>query len=170
MFAVRQAKLPPDALLQKYVASGDYTDCFVAEMDRQASFADYIEAFYTTCVFKAERAILKWAVSKPSTDAEAHCLAAGALASFAAWQVEERGENQLLLTDFRGRTRSWLMLETGEYETSRLFFGSAVIRDIEGKTGKQRLSQGFGLLLGFHKLYSRILLSSARSRLLRMSS
>ena len=57
---IRKENLPPDALLQKYVASGDYTDCFVTDIDHPTSLAAFIEAFYTTAVFKAERLILNF--------------------------------------------------------------------------------------------------------------
>jgi len=51
-------------------------------------------AFYTTLVFKLERLILKLAVSRPSTDAQAKQLAAGSIDEFSAWHVEARSENQ----------------------------------------------------------------------------
>jgi hypothetical protein len=35
------------------------------------TLAEYVNAFYTTRVFRLERIILKWAVSRPSTDAQA---------------------------------------------------------------------------------------------------
>jgi hypothetical protein len=69
--------LPPGALLAKYVREGAYADCYVTDIAGAVSHAQYVEAFYTTAVFKLERLILKWAVSKPSTDGEARQLAAG---------------------------------------------------------------------------------------------
>ena len=122
--------------------------------------AQYVEAFYTTWLFKLERWILKWALSRPSTDAQARELAAGALERFSAWRVEGRADNQLLMRDeFTGRTHSWLMTEARAGGT-RLYFGSVVLRRGDG-----RLGGSFGLLLGFHKLYSRLLLGAARRRL-----
>lgn len=169
-FSVQKAALPRDALLQKYFDSGDYTDCFVVTVSRQVTFEEYVEAFYTTMVFKTERVILELAVAKPSKDAEARLLATGAQDSFAAWEVEERAADQLLLTDFRGNTRSWLMLGQSEENAVRLYFGSAVIRNIVSADGEKRMAPAFGLLLGFHRLYSRILLSAARARLRRTRS
>lgn len=166
---IRKKMLPPDALLQRYVSSGDYTDCFVTDIDRKISFAAYVEAFYTTIVFKTERLILGLIVSRPSTDGEAVQLGQGEIDSFAAWRVEERRTNQLLLTDFRGRTRSWLMVEQGP-TGSRLYFGSAVIRQYDEATGTKKMAATFGILLGFHKLYSRILLAAARYRLQRQAN
>lgn len=91
--------------------------------------SQYVIAFYTNSIFKIERIILKWIVAKPSTDLQAQHLADGSIDTFAAWQVEDRSENQLLLADFQGRTRSWLMvvpLVVGDEVHTRLYFGSAV--------------------------------------------
>ena len=67
-------------------------------------------AFYTTWLFRLERWILRLAVARPSTDEEAHQLARGEREAFAAWSVEARAPDQLLMCDFTGRTRSWLMV------------------------------------------------------------
>ena len=56
-----------------------YTDCYTADISGPVSHAQYVTAFYTTAVFKLERLILKWAVSRPSTDAQAEQMAAGAI-------------------------------------------------------------------------------------------
>src|SRR2546423_15391812 len=110
MAMIRSCQLPSDALLNRYLASGAYTDCYVIEVARPISQAEFVEAFYTTAVFKLERLILRVFVSRPSTDAQAGQLARGALSSFAAWSVEGRASNQLLLSDLSGRTKSWLMV------------------------------------------------------------
>jgi hypothetical protein len=115
--------------------------------------------------------LLSWLVSKPSTDVQASQLAAGTLNSFAAWRVEARSANQLLMSDFRGRTRSWLMVVSAEnsaFENTRLYFGSAVVPVASARSGMPTLGLGFRMLLGFHKVYSRALLFAARSRLARM--
>ena len=166
MFAVARGELPQRALLSRYLESGDYTDCYVADVDRVVSHADYVRAFYTTLPFKTERLILKWAIAKPSTDEDASLLAEGKADRFAAWYVEDRAEDQLLLSDFRERTRSWLMTEASNGST-RLYFGSAVIKERDPEMQEHRMGRSFSLLLGFHRLYSRVLLSSARRRLLR---
>ena len=54
---------------------------------------------------------------------------------------------------------------SGETSGTRLLFGTAIVPVADHKTGEQRLSAGFRALLGFHKAYSRALLSAARSRL-----
>lgn len=161
--------MPAGALLNRYSGGGAYADCYVIEIAGSVSHTRYVEAFYTTAVFKLERLILKWSVARPSTDAEARQLAAGTRDAFAAWTVEARAGNQLLLGDFAGRTKSWLMTEApadGSAGT-RLYFGSAVVPKSSADGRKRVLGFAFTALVGFHKLYSRILLRSAAARLSR---
>lgn len=166
--SVRPGSLPPEALLQAYAdTDGCYTDCYVAETEGAVTLPAYVAAFYTTRLFKLERFILKWTISRPSTDREAAQVAAGQIDRFAAWTVEGRADDQLLMCDIAGRTRSWFMIEPGAGRGTRLYFGSAVVPVADRKTGKRRLGFGFNALLGFHKLYSRALLSAARARLAR---
>ena len=160
MSSIEKCPLPDHALLQKYAQSGAYTDCYSVVLSSEVSHADYVTSFYTTWLFKLERFILRWAVSRPSTDEEARLLAAGRLDAFAAWYVEARADNQLLLCDFRDRTRSWLMVSE-----ARLYFGSAVIPASNPGLDKSSLGISYRVLLGFHRLYSRALLYAAKSRL-----
>jgi hypothetical protein len=165
--SVTPCELPPAALLRRYLDAGAYADCYVTEIVAPVSHAEYVEAFYTTAVFKLERFILKWLVNKPSTDADVRRLAGGETDSFAAWSLEAKAPGQLLLCDYQHRTRSWLMiapLESGRTGT-RLYFGSAIV-PVRTKSGAVRMSFFFRALLGFHKLYSRVLLKAARSRLM----
>lgn len=167
---IEACELPRDALLGKYRGGGGYADCYVTEVPWRVSHAEFVEAFYTTALFGIERRLLSWFISKPSTDAEARRLATGALNSFAAWRVEARGTDQLLLCDYQGHTRSWLMVApatTGAVSGTRLYFGSAVVPVASAKSGEPALGATFRLLLDFHKLYSRALLRAARARLTR---
>lgn len=165
---IRPCPLPPESLLHRYVAAGAFTDCYTTEVAHAVSQPEFVEAFYTTALFKLERVILRVCLSRPSTDGQAGQLARGELTAFAAWCVEDRSANQLLLRDFAGRTRSWLMVSppSGSSANTKLFFGSAVVpvNDAGGK--KARIGFVFTALLGFHKLYSRALLRAARSRIL----
>jgi hypothetical protein len=156
--------LPDISLLNRYrLQQGAYTDCYATEIAANVSQAEFVEAFYTTWVFKLERAILKWAVAKPSTDAQAVLLAQGGLDAFSAWTVEDRRQDQLLLCDLHGRTRSWLMVVPAESGNgTQLYFGSAVV-PARGKDAD--IGAGFRFLLGFHKLYSKVLLRAAMRRL-----
>lgn len=168
--AVEPCTPPPGALLNRVAAEGAYTDCFAVNIGRGVSQAEFVEAFYTTRLFKLERWILRLAVSRASTDAEARQLARGERDRFAAWSVEGRAPDQLLLADFAGRTKSWLMVVPsagGGVTTTRLFFGSAVVPVRSRRGGEARMGFAFTALLGFHKLYSRLLLRAARARLLR---
>lgn len=163
-------ELPSGALLHRHREAGAYTDCYATEIARPVTQAEYVEAFYTSWVFKLERLLLDWLVAKPSTDLQARALARGAVGSFAAWTVEVRTANQLLLCDFQGRTRSWLMSAAvpGDAASStRLYFGSAVVPVIDPRSGQKKMGWIYRALLGFHKVYSRVLLHAAVSRLLR---
>jgi hypothetical protein len=168
---IAKCPLPPDALLHDHVRNGAYTDCYATDIARRVTHAQYIEAFYTTPAFRLERLLLSWLVSKPSTDTEVRQLADGATDSFAAWHVEGRSTNQLLLCDYRGRTRSWLMTvpDSAGGANTRLYFGSAVVPRRRALAGPATLGIGFRALSGFHKLYSRVLLGAARRRLQRLS-
>lgn len=150
---VRAEKLPERALLQRYAQNPhDYTDCFVKDVPNDVSLTDFITAFYTTPLFRAERFVLKVAMRRPSTDAQAQAIAAGQAKDFAVWSVEERTDDQALFCDMASSTRSWFMVEPFE-GGKRLYFGSAV-------------TPGTGFLvralMPLHKLYSFGLLGSAK--------
>ena len=166
--SIQPCPLPDVALLARYRDSGAFTDCYVTTFDGVVTHAEFVEAFYTTALFKVERALLRWLISRPATDAEARELAAGRRDTFAAWRVEARRTDQLLLSDFRGQTRSWLMVSPASDDAqpaTRLFFGSAVVPLVDRRSGKSTMSFAFRALIGFHKLYSRALLRAAASRL-----
>jgi hypothetical protein len=165
--------LPDDALLARYARTDAYTDCYKTEVSGAISFTEYVTAFYTTDLFRLERLILKLVVSKPSTDAETIQLAEGEIDAFAAWYVEARGENEILLCDFRNRTRCWLMVSPLHDDTgirTTLYFGSAVIPVRDRRFGKPSLGWGFGALALFHMAYSLALLYSAKSLLMAKAS
>ena len=174
MFSIEACPIPESALLNKYrnrSPSEDaeaYADCYSVGINGSVVLSDFVFAFYTTPVFRLERVILKYLVAKPSTDYQARQLADGSIDSFAAWNVEQRTEEQLLMCDFRGRTRSWFMVTpivTTSHSRTLLRFGSAVVPRKNIKTGKLELGSGFSFLRGFHKLYSKALLYSAKMRL-----
>jgi hypothetical protein len=170
MSPIHPDALPENALLGRYARGGAYTDCFTTEVPASVSHAEYVEAFYTTAVFKLERLILAWLISRPSSDVQAKQLAAGEIDSFAAWRVEARSVDQLLMSAIDGRTKSWLMvapIRSGGAATTRLYFGSAVVPTVDKASGEARLGSVYRSLLGFHRLYSRVLLRAACSRLAR---
>lgn len=162
---VALCELPASALLARYRETGAYTDCFRASVAPSVSLAQYVEAFYTTPVFKRERFVLRVAAARASTDAQARELGAGSRSAFAAWKVEDRTDDQLLLGDVSGRTKSWLMVASAGEAGTWLYFGSAVVPARNRRSGKLEMGLLFRGLLGFHKQYSRILLGAAASRL-----
>jgi hypothetical protein len=163
-------ELPLNSLLRRYAKEGGYADCYRVDVAGVVAQAAFVEAFYTTWLFRIERALLHWFARRASTDEDARRFAAGAASSFAAWRVEGRDEVQLLLADFTGWTRSWLMAVPTESSVrgavTRLYFGSAVVPRVD-RSGWRSMGLGFVALLRFHRMYSRALLGAARTRLLR---
>ena len=157
--AVAPAELPDGALLERYRAEGGHVDCYVAEVPRSVDLGQLITAFYTSAAFRPERWLISAVLGKKAQDSDVARLAAGETTRFSAWSVEARCDVQILLCDYQGRTRSWLMVKPIDGGT-RLHFGSAVVAQ---KRPADRAI--FSALLGFHRFYSRVLLNSAVKRL-----
>lgn len=161
MPGVRAIPLPTQSLLQAHARQGAYTDCYAVRLEAPVTLAAFVAAFYTTPLFRLERALLGLAGHR-SSDAQATALAEGGKERFAAWTVEARAPEQLLVA--AGRTRSWFMTHADGGKTL-LHFGSAVIPH-RGRAGAPpRMGWEFRALLGFHRLYSRLLLGAAARRL-----
>jgi hypothetical protein len=168
LFSIRRCDPPAKALHRQYMTDGAYVDCYTTVVRGAITHARFVEAFYTTFLFKLERLILFLVLAKTSTDQDAQALAVGKLNAFAAWTVESRAENQLLLCDFQSRSRSWLMIAQEDWEgdvVTHLYFGSVVVPQLNRKTGTLGLGFVFKALLMFHKVYSRALLAAARFRI-----
>ena len=164
MAEVQSGEPPTTALTQRYRAAGAYGDCYFTDVERAVSLAEFVVAFYTSWLFRLERWILRL-VSRPSTDDEARQLALGEREHFAAWSVEARAPDQLLLEDFTGRTLSWLMVApVAGASSTRLYFGSVIVPVRDARTGVVSLGPVHGRLIGFHKFYSRMLLGAAARR------
>lgn len=170
MTSVEACDLPAGCLLGRYRANGAFTDCYCTVVPAPVSLDSFVEAFYTSALFRVERTLLGWFAARPSTDQQARALAAGESSSFSAWSVEDRSDQDLLLADFTGRTKSWLMVapvgRSGGLGQTRLFFGSAVVPRQDNESEKPGMGFVFHALLGFHKQYSRMLLRAARARVL----
>ena len=172
MSAVQPCEVPLGTLLRRYKDGTGFADCYAVEVPGAITQAAFIEAFYTSPLFKVERTILKYAVSRPATDSDAKELAAGKAGKFSAWNVERHSPSELLLADFTGRTRSWLSAVVAHTPNSSphttLYFGSAVVpRDRHGAAPNASMGWAFYALMGFHRLYSRMLLSAASKRVVR---
>ena len=96
---IHSCELPDTALLRRYAVQGGYVDCYTTFLPGVVSYPDYVTAFYTTWLFKLERLVLRWLVSRPSTDTDVCQLAAAERDTFAARRVEARNDNQLLMCD-----------------------------------------------------------------------
>lgn len=161
--SIYRAEPPQDALLLSQRKPNDYLDCFAIDIPASVSFEEYVAAFYTTWLFKLERAVLCIA-GHPSTDSEALALARGEIEAFAAWKLEARAQGQMLMRDVTGATCSWLMVQPKASGT-RLYFGSGVNARKRQSDGYARLPFGYRALMGLHVVYSRALLSAAASRI-----
>jgi len=74
---VKRCDVPERVLLCKYRDGIGYADCYFSDVPDSVSQRAFVEAFYTTALFKLERAVLRWFAGRPSTDVEARELAAG---------------------------------------------------------------------------------------------
>lgn len=170
MRGIAQLPVADDALLKTYRGGGHperwgrYGDCFSVPVDRAVTLSEFVFAFYTSPVFRIERWILRVLVRAPSSDEQAREIAEGRGDTFAVWTVGARTADQLLMCDRYGKTRSWFRVvpQTGG---TVLQFGSAVAAN-RAETGSMKMSRWFGVLLGFHRLYSRVLLGSAMRRVM----
>lgn len=83
--------LPAGVLLRRCRKPGFYTNCFCADIPFRVSQEQFVLAFYSTALFRLERFILKWVVSKPSTDEQAAALASAKADEFMAAESASRG-------------------------------------------------------------------------------
>jgi hypothetical protein len=70
-------EVPPNSLLRIYKDGSGFADCYVTEVPGAVTQETFIEAFYTSPLFKLERTMLHYLASRPATDAEAKQLAGG---------------------------------------------------------------------------------------------
>lgn len=170
MITVQPCEIPISSALLAVQEKGAFADCYTIELAGTVSQAEFIEAFYTTALFKVERKLLSWFAGKRATNNDAARLANGTAKSFSAWTVEISSDDQLLLADFTGRTKSWLMVmqlrNSHQQAVTKLYFGSAVMAKHSTSPGAPRMGIAFHALSGFHKLYSKLLLQAAHTKLL----
>ncbi len=162
-----QQPVPGDALLQTYRGDrperwGRYADCFSVHVDQAITLNQWVLAFYTSRLFRIERVILGVFARAPSTDEQAREVAAGQRETFAVWMVGARTHDQLLMCDRYGATRSWFRVVPVEGGTV-LQFGSAVAAR-RASDGSIRVGRGFSVMLGLHKIYSKLLIGAAMRR------
>ncbi|MDF3413869.1 hypothetical protein HKX54_05330 [Sulfitobacter sp. M57] len=161
--SVAACSLPPAALLAVYQGQeGAYTDCFSVQHTGEADLSAFIGAFYTTWLFRLERAVLTVALRKRIRDSDVVALAEGHATEFAVWTVESRAERQILLRDMFGKTRSFLSVAPVGDGSTELLFGSAVVSG--GGSGSSLFMR---LTTPLHQIYAKALLRQAERRLRR---
>lgn len=158
---------PPDSLLARLATERSaFADAYQLPFPRAVTLAEFVEAFYTTRLFKMERALLAL-FGKPSSDAMARAVARGEAQRIAVWTVQARVGDELLMHEDSGATRSWFKAQAGEGGGTTLWFGSAVVPRRREPNGEARMGVVFHALLGLHRVYSRALLRAAARRLAR---
>ena len=166
---VTATPVPIDTSLHRLRLAGHFTDCFTTVIPTAVALPQFIEAFYTTPLFKAERLVLRLLLRQRTTDRQAHELANGTRTTFAVWRVAERTTDEILLSDESGRTSSWLMIReeaSGPIRATCLLFGSAIKPTAQSASGTPQLSPMFRAILGLHTVYSIKLLQAAARRLM----
>ncbi|MEH6646281.1 hypothetical protein [Sulfitobacter sp.] len=159
---IAECPVPHGAFLARYVGQGaTYTDCFMIDLSRDVTLEDYLGAFYTSPLFRAERAVLTLLLRRWIKDSELSQMLSGGRDSFAAWNVEARSKDQILMRDFSGSTRSWFSAEVST-DGTRLSFGSAVMA-----TEGVKLPFVARLAMPLHRIYAKALLRAAHRRLSR---
>lgn len=157
--------VPPDSLLDRLAqAKGAFADAYALRLPRRVPLAEFVEAFWTTRLFKIERVVLAL-LGKRSSDAMARAVARGEAERIAVWTVEARTANQLLMHEDSGVTRSWFQAEAQPDGGTVLWFGSALVPRRRSPGGEPKFGPGFHALIGFHRWYSRALLAAAVRRL-----
>jgi len=151
--------VPDTALLYRFVETpGAYADAFTVYVPQAIDLHSFLDAFYTTPLFRCEKAILRLFFRAPGHNWEAADLRRKD--HYAAWTVEARAADQILMCDAAEATRSWFSVTPDGSGTS-LHFGSAVMP----KAGTTDLPFFAKALMGFHTAYSKALLSAAARRL-----
>ena len=167
---INEIEVPVTALSAKYRERGAFIDCYCIDLPKDISLEQYIQSFYTTTLFKLERTVLSIATLKSASDKDAVELSLGLADKYSIWSVESRRDNQILLADFTGKTKSWLMVQrltSTKTPMTRLYFGSVVIPKTITKNGQVSFGAVFHLLSKFHQIYSRALLKAATQQLLK---
>ena len=162
---ITSTALPDTAFLARYEAQPDtHTDCYHARVAKHVPLERFINAFFNSWLFRIERLILKLSLTKPATDQDIANLANGTSNNMAAWRIEERDDDQILLEVPDTPIRTWPMREDAGDHTN-LYFGSAILPMRTDKNGKPAMGHIFIMLMGFHQIYARALLYLAKRAL-----
>ena len=170
MTRITAPPLPPQSLLARKRGPECYRDAFRASVAGEVSLGELVTAFFSSRAFLAERMALHL-IGRGADHADIAALAAGRTERFAAWQMEAREENELLMHDFLDQTCCWLAVSTRgpdgaldgplpvpERGRTFIWFGTGV-REVGGPIMRN--------LQGAHRFYARQLLAGAARGLAR---
>lgn len=158
-----QKDVPAGSLIAPFAVAPDYyADAFSADARPGVDLQAFLAVFYRSLPIRAERQLLRLA-GHGSTDEDVTRLANDDADRFAMWSVETRREDEILLGDLSGRTKSWLKVEPIE-DGTRLWFGSILV-PFKQKDGSYGVGNFATALIGPHRFYSRVLLRAAAKRL-----
>ncbi|MTI09151.1 hypothetical protein [Curvivirga aplysinae] len=168
MTEVKETAIPLNSFMNFYHESpGHHADAFVGQIDGIVTLEDYILAFFDSPIFRIERSILSLFLLRRIKQSEIKELASGRSQQFALWKTKKRNEEELLLEVGDSQIRTWFHTEQEQSNKTKLYFGSAIVPDTTSKNAKEGIGFTFRFFMGFHKLYSRILLQSALKKLKR---
>lgn len=158
---VQPIPVPGDSLLAALQAErAGFADAYALRLPRRVGLADFLEAFYTSALFRKERWLLaRWGY--PSLDTQARALAQGEATRFSAWNLHARRDGELLMLDAHESTGSWFRAQALGDGGTQLCFGSVVFARRFAADGRPRFGLLFHLLLPLHRLYSGALLRAA---------
>lgn len=166
MLAVTPCPLPDTSFLKALtLREGNYTDCFVTEILADVSIHEFIGAFFGSTVLRLERHLLALMSARSSTK-DVIAIANGSSDKIALWKMEQRDDTQIILRVANEAIRTWLMVSPTAEGKTHLYFGSAIVPEAQAN-GEVRLSFLTRRLQGFHLLYSRAVLWSAKKQLLK---
>ncbi|MEL6648775.1 MAG: hypothetical protein AAFQ05_13995 [Pseudomonadota bacterium] len=161
MARVVAALLPQDSLLHACATRpGSYTDCFEAAVPTDGTpdraFERFVFLFFDSWLFRVERMILRFAGKAPKAGTDPIALARGEVAHFAAWTVDARRAQELLMSVHHTPIRTWLSVAK-DGDQMRLRFGTALL----AQETSGRVHWGFRATIRAHRLYAKLLLKAA---------
>ena len=166
MVQVIATTLPKSAFLNDYEhRAGVYTDCFQTELPQRRHSRELHQRIFQHMALSHRTHDPQHSREKASLRRRYRAIGARhvkhnvRLAGF-----ERRDADQILLEVPQTPIRTWLM-RSSEGEKTQLYFGSAILPDAVDRNGNAKMPFLFHALLGFHKLYARALLFSAKRAL-----
>lgn len=161
---VRAVDIPSGTMLKAYQAQeGCYTDCYAVDVAGAPDIERFIRIFFDTSIFRLERRILALSGLEATHADDVDALARGHRSRFAAWRLEGKTADELMLRFERPSGRTWLHVadvpdQSGQ---ARLFFGSALLPGARDNDKRPTIGWSLHAFLPFHRLYARMLLRAA---------